>query len=346
MILIFYFTFTNKMIFVTGGTGLLGAYLLTKLTETEDLVYASKRKHSDTKPVTDVFNFMNKAYLLNKIKWIDCDLSDYHEISNIFSHFNITQIYNCAASVSYKKSESEKIINNNIAITRNLINVSLDSNIETFCHVSSIAALGTAKNGEKYITEHSLWEDNNTSAYSKSKYLSELEVWRGIHEGLNAVIVQPSVIIGVSNKNKGFANIFRKIKKGMKFYTTGSTGFVDVRDLVEIMITLTNNPEYLKTSYIINAENITYKLLFEKIAKLYNTKPPSIKASNLLLEIAWRIEYLKSILTNTDPVITSISAKTSKKQLHYSNKKLLDTIKFKFNKIDNSLSFFSKYLEK
>ena len=328
------------MILVTGGSGLVGAYLLMKLLKSNETVYATKRSQTNLHYTENIFKHSNLHDYFSKIIWIDCDLTDRTEVENLVKKNDIKTIYHCAASVSYRKSLSKFIIESNVGITRNLVNVSIDNNV-VLCHVSSIAALGESNYGS-LINENTLWTDEHSSAYSKSKYLSELEVWRGISEGLNAVIIQPSVIIGGGFWQKGIGSIFSKIKKGMNFYTEGTTGFVDVRDVVNVMVTLVNKKLYGR-SYIVNAENLSYKDFFSILAKKLNAKPPKFKAGKKLLAIAWRLEYIKSVLLNAEPVITSVSAKTAMKKLKYDNSKIKKELNYKFITIEQSLDYFSKW---
>ena len=83
------------------------------------------------------------------------------------------------------------MIRGNVDGTANLVNACLEKQIEKLCYVSSTAALGSAPAGT-LITEDLIWSASTyRSAYSISKYLSEMEVWRGMAEGLDAVIVNP-----------------------------------------------------------------------------------------------------------------------------------------------------------
>jgi len=167
-----------------------------------------------------------------------------------------------------------------------------------------------------------------------------MEVWRAIAEGLNAVIINPSVILGSGDWKTGSSSIFSTINGGLKFYTKGTTGFVDVIDVAKIMIHLMNSNIHSQR-FIVNSENIGYFELFNSIAKHLNKKAPSIYANKKLTSFAWRLEYIKSILTGKQPVITSNSARTSHKTLIYSNKKLLENIDYKFIKVEDSIKYYS-----
>jgi len=325
------------MILVTGGTGMLGAYLLLQLTQQNDKIYAIKRAQSSLQLTAKIFqHYLPDANTyLNKIQWINLDLVDDVDLDENLQ--NIDEIYHCAAQISYQKKDTEQMIRNNQLITKNLVNASLRNNISKFCFVSSIAALGDSIDNAE-VNEKTIWVDTGkNSAYSISKYLSEMEVWRGIAEGLQAVIINPSIILGIGNWQSGSSQIFNTIYKGLKYYTLGTTGFVDAQDVAKIMIQLMQCPQCFQQSYIVNAENIQYKEIFHKIAKYLNVKPASIFANPTLSQIAWRWEFAKSLITRKNPLITKQSAQIAHKNLQYSSQKLKDAIDFQYRKIDDSL---------
>ena len=168
-------------------------------------------------------------------------------------------------------------------------------------------------------------------------YLSEMIVWRGILEGLDAVIVNPSIILGTWNWKSGSSVIFSSIRNGMKFYTKGGTGFVDVRDVTAAMQELMaeNNWEALKNQrYILNAENITYRDLFNKVATILNVKPPYIHAGSMLLRMAWRLSALYRFITGIKPSITRDSARSAGKLSYYDGTKICNCTSFSYTPVD------------
>ena len=325
-----------KKIFITGGTGLVGSHLLYTLSLVDNELFASKREESDISKALKIFSYYSEDYnkLFEKINWIDVDITNIVDLEDKID--NIDEIYHCAALVSYQKRDKGKMLDVNIDGTANLVNYALQNNINKFCHVSSIASFGVAEVGQM-INEQTDWEDTKTtSAYSKSKYFAEQEVWRGIAEGLNAVIVNPSVILGAGNWNSSSSVIFSTIDNGMKFYTKGITGFVDVRDLVNIMIELMDKSIF-NENFIVSSENISYQKLFNLIAENISVKKPSIYANKKLTSFAWRVEFAKSILFNQKAVITKQSAITAHKTLEYSNVKIVDALDYKFKKLKKTI---------
>src|SRR5690606_24694959 len=223
------------------------------------------------------------------IEWVDADITDYFALSDLFS--KISQVYHCAAVVSYQKKEAVNMHKINIEGTHHIVNLCLEHGAR-LVHVSSIAALGSNKTGLP-VSETDKWEyDKKISRYALSKYKSELEVWRGIKEGLDAVIVNPSVIMGLGSYKKGSGAIVELVNNGIKIYPPGSVGIVDVEDVARIMMTLMENTSLSGERYILNSENLTNKDLMHRIASLLNKKKPSIQATPFMLGMAWRAARL------------------------------------------------------
>ena len=323
------------MILVTGGTGLVGAHLLLELLKKEENIFALKRPSSDLNITKRIFSYYTDDFqnIFDKINWIDGDILDYQSI--IYALKDITKVYHCAAAVSFQSSDKQTISDTNRLGTANLVNACLETGIEKMLHVSSIGALGRA-GITGIVNEDSQWNSKKTSVYSTSKYHAEMEVWRGIAEGLNAVIVNPSIIIGPADWSKGSAKLFDTMYHGLKFYTRGSNGFVDVEDVVKLMIIIMES-DISAERFIINAENVPYKQFFSSMAKALNVKPPQIEAKRFLSEIAWRAFWVKSLFTGKQSSITKETAETANQTYQYSNKKVVDATSYKFMSIEDSI---------
>ncbi len=217
----------------------------------------------------------------------------------------------------------------------------IENNITKLCYVSSISALGNSENGNN-IDEKCIWEPSeHSSGYSISKFNAEMEVWRGIEEGLNAVIVNPSVIVGPGNWKKGSSSLFNSVWNGFKYYTKGITGFVDVRDVAEIMIKLMNS-DISSKRYILNSESFSFENVFKQIAKSLNKPKPNIYATPLLTGLAWRTEAIKCKILNKRPLITKETARSAHNTSYYSNKEIIDDLNHKFIPIDRSIEDISR----
>ncbi|MFP4024389.1 MAG: NAD-dependent epimerase/dehydratase family protein [Thiohalospira sp.] len=324
------------MIFVTGSTGLVGAHLLYKLLKNGNKIKALVRNPEKINHIKHVFSYYsdNAGQLLKNIEWIKGDILD---PSTYFDSLkDVKTIYHCAAMVSFDKKDKSKLLKTNIEGTANIVNISLEQQVEKLCFVSSTAALGDSQNGE-VVTEENHWSPSKKHApYALSKFKSEMEVWRGIQEGLNAVIVNPSVILGPGFWNSGSGLIFTKAAKGMLFYTTGSTGFVDVRDVVDAMIKLAES-NISNQRFVLNADNVVYKDLFDMICNAVASKKPTIEATRPMLNIARIIDNMLSSLKIKKREITKDVIKSSLSKSMYSSEKIKKTLNTDFIPVEKTI---------
>jgi len=317
------------VILVTGGTGFIGSLVIKDLLEMGKSVLAIKRKDS---------LIPEKLQYKSNLFWFDADITDYFSLADVFQ--NVSQVYHCAGMVSFDPADREKLMKVNVEGTTHIVNLCLDKKARLI-YVSSVAALGDGKDS-RFINEKSKWEWNpKQSAYSISKFEAEREVWRGIAEGLDAVIVNPTVVIGAED-NANASQLFSLIEKGLKYYPTGSTGFVDVEDLASIMIRLMNSPEIKETNFLINNVNLSYQELFTKYATIIKKNPPSIPTSRYLLAFAWRAQKLLSLLGLSKSKLTKDVARSSVKKNVYSNEKITKTLNYVFKPLDLSLEEISR----
>ncbi len=325
------------MVFVTGGTGFLGAHLLYHLLKKGENVKALRRPESENDLLERVFGFYtgNAQELIDKIEWIEGDLLDIYSLEEVLN--DVSTIYHSAAIVSFQPGDKNQMMHTNIRGTANLVNIAIEKKIKRFCHVSSIAAIGRADNS-KTIDEQTTWRaSKRNSSYAVSKYGAEREVWRGIEEGLNAVILNPSIILGPGEINSGSGKLIATILNGLKFYTSGVNGYIDVRDVVRAMIMLADS-NISGERFVVSAENILYKNLFAMISGKLGKSPPTYKASKLMGEIVWRLEHIKGKLTGSKPLITKETANTAANIYKYSNKKIVDQLNFQFIPIQQTIN--------
>lgn len=334
------------MIFVTGGTGLVGAHLLFELVKKEEQVRALRRKTSNLTNTLKIFSWYTPEYKkqFDKIKWVEGDILDYFALEDMLS--GVTEVYHCAALVSFLSSEKRRMIHNNVKGTANLVNASLFHGVRKFCQVSSIASLGRTSEGTP-VTEKTSWLPyKKNTGYSISKFYSEAEVWRGIQEGLNAVIVNPSMILGPGNWGSGSPRLFKTVYDGLLFYTRGVTGYVDVADVIKAIMLLMNDDNFRKCKnqrFLLSAENRSFKELFSGIADAMNMPQPRYYAPDALLEIAWRAAALGSVLTGKPPALTRDTLVGSNRKYYFDGTKITKKIPgFSYKSIDESIREVSK----
>ena len=315
----------QKMIVITGATGFLGSELALQLVKQGLDVRCTKRGTSVIPAILAPFS--------KQIEWVDADLMDVFALENAVA--GAKQVYHCAAWVSLRQSDKKNMIRENVTGTANLVNLCMDYDCR-LVHVSSVAAIGLAKPGDLITENHHLDQATETDGYALSKLESEMEVWRGIAEGLEAVIVNPSIIIGANAGTTGSGELFERVRKGLKFYTSGSCGFVDVSDVAKCMIGLMNS-DIIAERFIVSAENVSYKQLTSEIANGFGIKPPAIYASPWMMGIAWRAARLWAAVTGTKPAIDKVSAQSASMARDYDNTKIKNAIGIEFKPVIESV---------
>jgi len=327
------------MILVTGGTGLLGSHLIHSLALAGNKVRATYRDKKRIHKVQALFSFYNTSLsVFETIEWIECDVLDVVTLEEVMT--GCEDVYHCAAMVSFQKKDYQKMLRINKYGTANVVNVAMGLGVKRFVHVSSTAAVGKTpldQTGYRSVVESNKWiADDNHSGYSISKYLSENEVWRGIEEGLNAVIINPSVIIGPGDWNESSLSIFRTLSNGLKFYTLGANAFVDVRDVVFAMTKLMELPDVFKQRYLCTGTNVSFKQLFVFTAKQMNIKAPFLVAKSFLSGLAWRVSWLLSLVTGHQTV-TRESASSAQAKVTYDSSKLKKALDFEFRSLEDTV---------
>lgn len=274
------------------------------------------------KPVRAIFRnqIPDAVKNLPNVEWVNGDVLDIIRLEELME--GIDQVYHCAAMVSYHPGDRDQIMQHNVQGTANVVNAALLNNVKKLVSVSSVAAIGRMP-GSTPVDETAQWTPRpGISTYSKSKYLSEMEVWRGIGEGLNAVIVNPSIILGEADWNKSSSAIFKSVYDEFPWYSEGVHGFVDVQDVVHAMVSLMDS-SISGERFILNAENMSFRTLFDMIADSFGKKKPSRKVNPLLAGLVWRMEALKSAISGSRPRVTKEMAANALTSVLYNNGKLI-----------------------
>jgi nucleoside-diphosphate-sugar epimerase len=328
------------MIFVTGGTGLLGSHLLLELTRNNNkpitAIYRNKDKIAFVKSLFDHYLSGDTKEYFDRITWEKCDLLDLPRLEMLIEGHS--EVYHCAALVSFKRRDFNKLMEINREGTTGILNISLAKKVEKFCFVSSTAAVGNKGiNEDELVNEEGKWiTSNDTSGYSISKYSAEKEVWRAAEEGLNVVIVNPSILFGAGNWRESSLVIFNTIKKGLKFYSPGANAFVDARDVASIMVQLMDK-NIFGERFLCIGENAKFKTVFNLIAQHLNAKPPKYKVNKYLMGVAWRVSIFWGAITFSAPAITKSSARSAFTKIKFDNSKIRKTLNFNFMTLEEMI---------
>lgn len=324
----------DSLVLVTGATGFVGSYLLRLLLEKGYKVRALRRPSSNMALVESI---------ADRIDWAIADVNDLGALEDAFE--GVTHVCHCAAVVSFHPKDSTKMQKVNVEGTKNIVNLCLDFGVKRLVHVSSIAALGRAPN-RPHLDESCKWvESKDNSRYAHSKYAAEMEVQRGIAEGLSAAIASPSVIVGSGNWEEGMAGFFKKIDQGLKFCPSGGSGFVDVRDVVRFMALLLES-DISGERYILNSDNLSHRQFFDMIARELKVSPPPVTVGPLLAEVAWRVEWMKEKILGATPLATKESARASVTHYTYGNEKSRSVFGFEYIPFEQTVrEVAAQYLE-
>lgn len=328
----------HTTVFVTGGTGLVGAHILSDLLRQQVRIRALKRKNSDLATVRKVLAYYHEdpGAAFRRIEWCEGDL-----LSPVFmgqALRGIDQVYHCAAMVSFNPKDREKLHLANVRGTAEIVSHAIEKEVRKFCFVSSSAALGRpAKVREAKIDETTPWApDSALSDYALTKYLAEQEVWKGVRAGLKAIIVNPPIVIGPGDWNRSSSKLFATIWKGFPFYSSGITAFVDVRDVSQVAIRLMNSPVHSER-FIVAAENLPFRELFNLIADHLDRPRPRYQIPRWMGEIAWRLDHTISKLNSSEPSITKSAVISGSRRYFFSNEKIRRHLDYEFIPIERAV---------
>jgi nucleoside-diphosphate-sugar epimerase len=323
----------EKKILITGITGLVGSFTARRFLAEGFKVVGLKRTNSDLSLLQDIES---------QIVWFEGDILDILILEKAIEDVNY--VVHAAAIVSFAPKDRIRMFKTNVEGTVNVVNLCLEKKIKKLCFVSSVAALGRKIPNENLINqvlkidEKATWEDNPlNSNYAKTKYLAEMEVWRGVSEGLKSVIVNPSIILGEADWNKSSTQLLKFVYDEHKFYPAGNLNYVDVEDVVtciyQLMISDVSNERF-----VLSAGQLSYKDFFEKVASRFKKKAPSTLLGKTLTGIVWRLEAFRSFFTGNAPLITKETALSSSHSFDYQNDKIKTELNFSFKNIDESIN--------
>ena len=314
------------MILVTGATGLVGSQIVRALVKQGKQVRALKRASSDLSLLGDA---------AQKVDWAMGDVTDVFSLVDAMQ--GVAQVYHCAAVISFHPKEVAYMMHVNVEGTANVVNSCLETGVHKLTHFSSVAAFGRMQATGQVIDENLDIKDSPENYhYFRSKLHGEREVWRGIAEGLTAAIICPSTILGGGFWHQQPNKLFAQIDAGYPFYSTGTNGFVDVRDVVELSIRLMESDIHSE-KFIVSAENLAFKEVMWQIADSLQVKRASFKASKVLGDLAWRVEALWSLISGKNPLVTKEVVTLAQEDYCYNSHKIRQSFNFQFREISETI---------
>ncbi len=330
---------------ITGGTGIVGVHLLHACISAGDEVRALYRKGSDRSIVERVFRHYSgddAGRMLQRIEWVEGDLHDMVALNDAMHETK--RVYHAAAMVSFAPGDTRELYRVNQHGTANVVNAALSQGIERLCHVSSTAAIGQTDAHIERDETLPWTSDRTTSPYAASKYEAEMEVYRGIAEGLDAVIVNPCVIIGPGAKSRSTMTLIEKLKKGTRSYPPGSNSVVDARDVATCMRMLMEQGG-TGERYLLVGENLTYKQLFAQLSAAFNNPEPSHALTPASLNIGWRVERIRTLLMGGSPLVTRSTAHSALISRRYSSAKVRALLGYELRNAQQAIANVATFLE-
>ena len=322
------------MVFVTGGTGLIGSFLLRALRARG---LAVRALHRGAVP----------AGAAPGVEWIAGDLLDTEQLRVALTP-DVTHVFHCAGLVSYAPQDEDLLLAVNVQGTAAVVDACLERPGIRLVHVSSVAALGRpaagaqpGSDGRTIVTEAATWDLGAAyPAYATSKYLGELEVWRGIAEGLDAVMVNPSVVLGPGDWSRSSTRLLRYAHQQHRFYTRGLLNFVDVRDVVAQLLALgLDHPELSAERYVLSADAVPLGEFFRAAAAAMQRRAPSVVVPDWAAEVIWRLEHARTVLTGARPLITRDTARAGRQPVVYGHAKAQNATGLSFRTLADTLAW-------
>lgn len=316
----------HKPILITGATGLVGSHMVR---------YLYQRGYRDLRGIRRADSDLSLlGEWAHRVEWFVGDLSDTLTLEEALSGVDV--VFHCAGFISFRTADTAELQRTNVLGTANMVDIALYCGVQQFIYVSSIAALGRNRQ-QKLIDEHTRWERSDFhTRYGISKFQAEQEVWRAHAEGLPVAILNPSIILGGGHWDSGPARFFPMIARGWRFYPQGNAGFVDVRDVVQLLYLLMQK-KIVGRRYIANAGHMTYQEFFTLIAQTMGKHPPTIPIKPVLAEVAWRLAALYARLTGQPPMLTRETARQAGKTAYYDNRRSIEELQFTYRPLEQTV---------
>lgn len=309
----------DAKIFITGANGFLGRYIVNHLVSlgyTNLFCLARDLKHIQP--------------LSSCIKWIEGDILDMPLMFSTIEGMDV--VIHSAAEVTFELKKRKTIIEAAKDGSSNIVNACLEAHVKKLIVISSVSALGRKKDQEE-IDESSIFSHSAyDTSYSLAKFLSEQEAWRGHAEGLNTTILCPSTIIGIGDWNRSSPKIFKTIAQGLKFYPSGSTGWVAIQDVVKA-VELCISKDFSGERFIISAENHTFKNVFELISNELKVACPTIEVNLKNVKYFQLLSKIQSFFGLAKSEINSETLISKSLKSYYNNTKSREILGLQYSPI-------------
>ena len=315
------------LFFITGCNGLVGSYIARKLLIEGAQVSALKRKDSSLEHIKDI---------ADKITWYEGDILDILSIEKPIKEADF--VVHCAGFVSFFSQDYPKMHKVNVEGTANIVNTCLKFGYKKLLYISSVAALGINAQQE-VVDETQEWDDANMiSKYGYTKFMGETEVWRGHSEGLDVIVVNPSVVFGRGEWGRSSLALIKYAFSSPMFYPTGDINFIDARDLADIIYKLIEGKIY-NERFILSAGKTSYFNFMEIISKQIGKKTPKFAFNTTIAFFALQLVRIIAFFKGTRPMLSKEIINMTFRKTRFSNDKVIKRLDFRFRKLQDTISW-------
>lgn len=326
----------TKRIAVTGGTGLIGSHLVAELLKRGCRVKLLVRDMRRIGQLRETLSRMGAESYYGRIEFCETELNNPHTLTLALTDIEV--VFHCAALVTLDPEEDEKVVLVNTEITTHVVNACLRCGVELLVHISSIATLGECRIGQNTVDEMCILSNPvGRSSYSVSKIYAENTVQRGMVEGLRAVIVNPSVVIGEGDLNSSSSRLVAYAMRRRLFYTNGVKGYVDVRDVARAAVGLAEMPQAIGKRFVVSAENLTFGTLFSMTARISGHWPPLIPVGRRVLTGIYKVEKLLNKWFGRRPILSETLIANACDESYYDNSRMKNLVGFTYTPIRETL---------
>lgn len=322
-------------VLVTGATGFIGAVLTRQLVSRGCDVRIFRRENSSLDLLGRVADEVEHA------------VGDVAFARSLYDAMEgVDRVYHVAAKVSFSERDREALHRVNVDGTANVVNAALKSGIDRLVHTSSIAALGRPQSIDTTIDETTAWDDApHRTAYACSKRQAELEVHRGIAEGLDAVIVNPSLVFGVGNAGTNTRRIVDAVRSGWAIAVPrGGTNVVDVRDVAAGHRKAMQHGKSGRR-YLLGGENRSWEAIATLLARAFNVAPPRYTLPEVVLQTGSMLAGSVAWLTRTQPFLTRATARTASRTYRYDNDRACEELGCTFRSFEDTARHIANHLQ-
>lgn len=274
----------NRKVAVTGATGLVGSNLAAEMVKAgyTDIVVVV-RNRGRVGGLERTFGFHGLTLSASPVNIIESDFSDTQSLVRAFS--GVDTVFNCAGAIMQGEMTARQLIDNNVSVTRSVVEASIGAGVKKIIHTSSITVLQTPGDHITPITENDTTQATATdSGYTQSKYYADLEITQGRKRGLQTVIVMPAVVLGEGDWSlNGSSALIPVISRGLPVYADGVMAYVDVRDVGRAMIALDGCPAAEGETFILAGGNLSYRELITSGARAAGKRKPWFRIGKGLL---------------------------------------------------------------